>query len=401
MPFYVWKGVNFKGKKRKGKIEADNERAVEANLKRLRITPTSIKPAPKDLFENIGFLKPKVTNKNIIIFTRNFSTMIDAGLTLVKCLEILSNQEDNPTFKKILLDIKDNVVTGSTLSEALKKHPKQFDDLYCNLVAAGEEGGILDIILQRLATHIEKAAKLRSKVKGAMMLPMIIFVVFIVVMVFMLYFVIPVFADMFEGMGAQLPAPTAFLVNLSNFTKKNIIYIIVATAVFIFLFRRFKNTERGQVIWDRTVLQVPIFGDLQRKMAVAHFTRTLSTMMSSGVPIMDGLEITAHTAGNKIIEESIIDTRLAVSEGRVIADPLEESGVFPPMVIQMISVGEEAGALETMLSKIADFYDDEVDAAVEALTTAIEPLMTVIMGVGVGGLMLAMYMPMFQIGDLI
>jgi len=327
--------------------------------------------------------------------------MIDAGLTLVKCLEILSNQEDNPTFKKILLDIKDNVVTGSTLSEALKKHPKQFDDLYCNLVAAGEEGGILDIILQRLATHIEKAAKLRSKVKGAMMLPMIIFVVFIVVMVFMLYFVIPVFADMFEGMGAQLPAPTAFLVNLSNFTKKNIIYIIVATAVFIFLFRRFKNTERGQVIWDRTVLQVPIFGDLQRKMAVAHFTRTLSTMMSSGVPIMDGLEITAHTAGNKIIEESIIDTRLAVSEGRVIADPLEESGVFPPMVIQMISVGEEAGALETMLSKIADFYDDEVDAAVEALTTAIEPLMTVIMGVGVGGLMLAMYMPMFQIGDLI
>lgn len=401
MPFYVWKGINFKGKKRKGKMEADNERVVEANLKRLRITPTLIKPAPKDLFENIGFLKPKVTNKNIIIFTRNFSTMIDAGLTLVKCLEILSNQEDNPTFKKILLDIKDNVVTGSTLSEALKKHPKQFDDLYCNLVAAGEEGGILDIILQRLATHIEKAAKLRSKVKGAMMLPGIIFVVFIVVMVFMLYFVIPVFADMFEGMGAQLPAPTAFLVNLSNFTKKNIIYIIVATAVFVFLFRRFKNTERGQVIWDRAVLQVPIFGDLQRKMAVAHFTRTLSTMMSSGVPIMDGLEITAHTAGNKIIEESIIDTRLAVSEGRVIADPLEESGVFPPMVIQMISVGEEAGALETMLSKIADFYDDEVDAAVEALTTAIEPLMTVIMGVGVGGLMLAMYMPMFQIGDLI
>ncbi|MBW1708683.1 MAG: type II secretion system F family protein [Deltaproteobacteria bacterium] len=401
MPYYVWKGVNTKGNKRKGKMEADSEKAVEAYLKRLRIAPTSIKPAPKDLFENIKFLQPKVTNKTIIIFTRNFSTMIDAGLTLVKCLEILSNQEDNPTFKKVLLDVKDNVVTGATLSEAFKKHPKHFDDLYCNLVAAGEEGGILDIIFQRLARHIEKAAKLRSKVKGAMMLPGIIFVVFIVVMVFMLYFVIPVFAEMFEGMGAQLPAPTQFLVSLSNFTKKNIIYIIVATAVFIFLFRRFKNTERGQVIWDRTILQVPIFGDLQRKMAVAHFTRTLSTMMSSGVPIMDGLEITAHTAGNKIIEESIIDTRQAISEGRVIADPLEESGVFPAMVIQMISVGEEAGALETMLAKIADFYDDEVDAAVEALTTAIEPLMTVIMGVGVGGLMIAMYMPMFQIGDLI
>jgi len=401
MPYYVWKGINSKGKKRKGKMEADSERAVEAYLKRLRISPTVIKPAPKDLFENIKFLQPKVTNKDIIVFTRQFSTMIDAGLTLVKSLEILSSQEENPTFKKVLLDIKDNVVTGATLSEALKKHPKHFDDLYCNLVAAGEEGGILDIILQRIATHIEKAAKLRSRVKGAMMLPGIIFVVFIVVMVFMLYFVIPVFAEMFEGMGAQLPAPTLFLVNLSNFTKKNIIYIIVAVAVFIFLFRRFRNTERGRVIWDRAILQVPIFGELQRKMAVAHFTRTLSTMLSSGVPIMDGLEITAHTAGNRIIEESIIDTRMAISEGRVIADPLEESGVFPPMVIQMISVGEEAGALETMLAKIADFYDDEVDAAVDALTTAIEPLMTVIMGVGVGGLMIAMYMPMFQIGDLI
>lgn len=401
MPYYVWKGVNFKGKKRKGKMDAASEKAVEASLKRLRITPTSIKPAPKDLFENIKFLQPKVKRKDIIVFTRQFSTMIDAGLTLVKSLEILAGQEENPTFKKVLTDIKDNVITGATLSDALKKHPKYFDDLYCNLVAAGEEGGILDVILQRLALHIEKAAKLRSRVKGAMMLPGIIFVVFIVVMVFMLYFVIPVFAQMFEGMGAQLPAPTRFFVNLSNFMRHNIIYIIIATAAFIFLFRRFKNTERGQIIWDRAILQVPLFGELQRKMAVSHFTRTLSTMMSSGVPIMDGLEITARTAGNKIIEESILDTRLAISEGRVIADPLEESGVFPSMVIQMISVGEEAGALEVMLSKIADFYDEEVDATVDALTTAIEPLMTVIMGIGVGGLMIAMYMPMFQIGNLI
>jgi len=401
MPFFVWKGINHKGVKRKGKIEADSEQAVTAQLKRLRITPTQIKPAPKDLFEGISFLQPKVSRKDIIVFTRQFSTMIDAGLTLVKCLEILGSQQPNPTFKRILKEVSGDVVTGATLSEGLKKHPKQFDDLYCNLVAAGEEGGILDIILQRLATHIEKAARLRSRVKGAMMLPSIIFVVFIGVMAFMLTFVIPVFAEMFEGMGASLPAPTQFFVNLSNFFKGNLIYIAVCTGVFIYLFRRFKNTDRGKVIWDRFMLQVPIFGDLQRKMAVAHFTRTLSTMMSSGVPIMDGLEITARTAGNVIIEESLMDTRKAISEGRSIADPLEESGVFPSMVIQMISVGEEAGALETMLGKIADFYDEEVDAAVDALTTAIEPLMTVIMGVGVGGLMVAMYLPMFQIGDLV
>ena len=401
MPFFVWKGVNYKGVKRKGKIEADSEQAVTAQLKRLRITPTQIKPAPKDLFAGIPFLQPKVSRKDIIVFTRQFSTMIDAGLTLVKCLEILGSQQPNPTFKRILKEISGDVVTGATLSEGLKKHPKQFDDLYCNLVAAGEEGGILDIILQRLATHIEKAARLRSRVKGAMMLPSIIFIVFIVVLAFMLTFVIPVFADMFSGMGASLPAPTRFFVNMSSFFKGNLVYIVICTGVFIYLFRRFKNTERGKVVWDRLMLQLPIFGDLNRKMAVAHFTRTLSTMMSSGVPIMDGLEITARTAGNVIIEESLMDTRNAISEGRSIADPLEESGVFPSMVIQMISVGEEAGALETMLSKIADFYDEEVDAAVDALTTAIEPLMTVIMGVGVGGLMIAMYLPMFKIGDLV
>jgi type IV pilus assembly protein PilC len=401
MPFFVWKGVNYKGVKRKGKIEADSEQAVTAQLKRLRITPTQIKPAPKDLFAGIPFLQPKVSRKDIIVFTRQFSTMIDAGLTLVKCLEILGSQQPNPTFKRILKEISGDVVTGATLSEGLKKHPKQFDDLYCNLVAAGEEGGILDVILQRLATHIEKAARLRSRVKGAMMLPSIIFIVFIVVLAFMLTFVIPVFADMFSGMGASLPAPTRFFVNMSSFFKGNLVYIVICTGVFIYLFRRFKNTERGKVVWDRLMLQLPIFGDLNRKMAVAHFTRTLSTMMSSGVPIMDGLEITARTAGNVIIEESLMDTRNAISEGRSIADPLEESGVFPSMVIQMISVGEEAGALETMLSKIADFYDEEVDAAVDALTTAIEPLMTVIMGVGVGGLMIAMYLPMFKIGDLV
>lgn len=401
MPFFIWKGVNFKGLKRKGKIEADSEQAVITALKRIRITPTKIKPAPKDLFAGLKFMQPKVTMKDVIVFTRNFSTMIDAGLTLVKCIEILSDQQDNSTFKRVLTEVKESVVTGASLSESLRKFPKQFDDLFCNLVAAGEEGGILDIILQRLAGHIEKAAALRSKIKGAMMLPAIIMGVFVIVIIFMMMFVIPVFADMFEGMGATLPLPTLVLVKASNFTKSYIIHMVVSSAMFFYAFKRFINTEKGRIIWDRSLLQLPIFGELLRKQAVAHFTRTLSTMMSSGVPIMDGLEITAHTAGNVIIEEAIMDTRSAIAEGRVISEPLEESGVFPSMVIQMIAVGEEAGALETMLSKIADFYDEEVDAAVEALTTAIEPIMTVIMGVGVGGLMLAMYMPMFQVGELV
>jgi len=283
----------------------------------------------------------------------------------------------------------------------MKKHPKVFDDLYCNLVAAGEEGGILDNILQRLAEHIEKAASLRKKIKGAMTLPIIILVVMIVVVIFLMYFVVPVFSEMFEGSGVPLPLPTKVLVVISNFTRSYIIFILIAMAAFVFLFRRATSTERGRVIFDRLILQAPLFGDLQRKSAVAHFTRTLSTMMASGVPIMDGLEITAKTAGNKIIEASVFDTRDAISEGRAIADPLRESGVFPSMVIQMIAVGEEAGALETMLAKIADFYDEEVEAAVEALTAAIEPIMTIVMGIAAGGLMLALYMPMFQMGNLV
>lgn len=401
MPDFVWKGVNFRGVKKKGKLEADNKKVVEAYLKRLRITPTQIKPAPKDLFGNIKFLQAKVTQKDKIIFTRNFSTMFDAGLTLVKCLEILANQEENKTLKSALKDVLSNVTSGSTFSEGLKKYPKIFDDLYCNLVAAGEEGGILENILKRLAIHIENSARIKAKIKGAMIMPMITVIAGVAVTTLMLYFVIPVFAEMFAGMGATLPLPTRVMVILSDFLRANLIYIIICTGVFIFLFRRFKATERGQIIWDRIMLQAPVFGDLQRKGAVAHFTRTLSTMLAAGVPIMDALDITASTAGNKIIEQSVIDTRNAISEGRGIAETMSESGVFPTMVIQMISVGEEAGALETMLGKIADAYDEEVENAVDALTKAIEPLMFIMLGTLVGGMMMAMYMPMFQIGDLV
>ncbi len=401
MPDFVWKGVNFRGVKRKGKLEADNEEVVKAHLKRLRITPTQIKPAPKDLFESIKFLQPKVSQQNLITFTGNFSTMFDAGLTLVKCLEILTNQEENKTLKSALKDVLSNVTSGSTFSEGLKKYPKIFDDLYCNLVAAGEEGGILENILKRLATHIQNSARIKAKVKGAMIMPMITVVAGVAVTTLMLYFVIPVFAEMFAGMGATLPLPTRVMVILSDFLRGNIIYIIICAGVFIFLFRRFKATERGQVIWDRAMLQAPLFGNLQRMNAVAHFTRTLSTMLAAGVPIMDALDITASTAGNKIIEQSVIDTRNAISEGRGIAETMSESGVFPTMVIQMINVGEEAGALETMLGHIADAYDEIVDNAVDALTKAIEPLMFIMLGTLVGGMMMAMYMPMFQIGDLV
>ncbi|MEE9515873.1 MAG: type II secretion system F family protein, partial [Candidatus Adiutricales bacterium] len=380
MPDFVWKGVNFRGVKRKGKLEADNEKVVEAHLKRLRITPTQIKPAPKDLFESIKFLQPKVSQQNLITFTGNFSTMFDAGLTLVKCLEILTDQEENKTLKSALKDVLSNVTSGSTFSEGLKKYPKIFDDLYCNLVAAGEEGGILENILKRLATHIQNSARIKAKVKGAMIMPMITVVAGVAVTTLMLYFVIPVFAEMFAGMGATLPLPTRVMVILSDFLRGNIIYIIICIGVFIFLFRRFKATERGQVIWDRAILQAPLFGNLQRMNAVAHFTRTLSTMLAAGVPIMDALDITASTAGNKIIEQSVIDTRNAISEGRGIAETMSESGVFPTMVIQMITVGEEAGALETMLGHIADAYDEIVDNAVDALTKAIEPLMFIMLG---------------------
>lgn len=399
MRMFIWKGVNTKGRKRKGKMEAQDERQVEGLLKRMRITPTMIKPAPKDIFENISFMQPQVKVKDIMIFTRQFSTMIDAGLPLVGCLKILSDQQENRTFKGILREVNQGVQTGATLSESLKKHPKLFDDLFCNLVAAGEAGGILDTILQRLAEYIEKAEKLKGKVKSAMMYPIIVIIVAILVIIVIMVFVIPVFQEMFAGMDKALPVLTQMVINMSNFVKGNIIYMIVALIVFSFAFKRFINTERGRVIFDRSILMMPVFGPLIRKVAVAKFTRTLSTMMSSGVPIINSLDIVARTAGNKIVEEAILDTKSAISEGRSIADPLMESGVFPSMVVQMISVGEEAGALDSMLERIANFYDDEVDAAVEGLTSMIEPLLMVFLGGSIGTLVIAMYLPIFSMAS--
>jgi len=399
MPVFIWAGKNKLGTKQKGEMEAPSEEAVRAHLARLKITPTKVKPKPKDLFENVSFMQPKVTQKDIIVFSKQFSTMIDAGLPIVQCLDILHSQQENVTFKKMLKEIKDSVESGATFAETLKKYPKEFDDLFVNMIAAGEAGGILDTILRRLSAYMEKAAKLKAQVKGAMTYPLITIAIAIIVVAVIMVFVIPVFQEMFSGMGSALPMPTQIVVNMSNFVRSNILYMIIGAGLAGFAFKKFYATEKGRKIMDRIVLKLPIFGPLIRKVAVAKFTRTMGTMLASGVAILDALDIVAKTAGNKVIEKAIYDVRYGIAEGRTMADPLLETGVFPAMVCQMISVGESTGAIDAMLGKIADFYDDEVDQAVENLTAAIEPMMMVFLGVVIGGLVVAMYLPIFKMAS--
>ena len=395
MPVYVWVAETKRGRKLKGEIDAANEAIALNQLKKRNFTVKKLKPKPKDLFENISFLKPKVTNKDLVVFTRQFSTMIDAGLPLVQGLTILAEQSENPTFKNILKDITKDVEGGSTLAEAMKKHPKVFDDLFVNLVAAGEVGGILDTILRRLATFIEKAEKLKSQIKGAMTYPAVVVGIAIIVIAVILIFVIPVFEDMFKSFGSALPGPTQIVVNMSRFMKGNFHWVILAVGAMIYAFKRYRGTEKGRKQTDALLLKMPVFGELLKKTAVARFTRTLGTMISSGVPILDALEIVAKTSGNVIIEEILYEVRGSIAEGQTIAEPLSENDIFPGMVIQMIAVGEATGALDTMLEKIADFYDDEVDAAVAALTSMLEPLLMVFLGGAIGGLVIAMYLPIF------
>ncbi len=396
MPVYKWVAVTRKGRTIKGEIEAADEKIAAMQLKRRNLTIKKLKPKPKDLFENVSFLQPKVTRKDIVIFTRQFSTMIDAGLPLVQGLTILAEQTENRTFKKILKQVTKDVEGGSTLAEALKKHPDVFDDLFVNLVAAGEMGGILDTILQRLAAYIEKAEKLRARIKGAMTYPAVVMGIAIIVITIILVFVIPVFEDMFKGVGSALPAPTQFVVNLSRFVKSKIHYIIVAFILLVWAFRYYRKTEKGRRHTDALALKLPVFGPLLKKVAVARFTRTLGTMISSGVPILDALDVTAKTSGNVVLEEVIQEVRGSIAEGQTIAEPLAETDIFPAMVTQMISVGEATGALDAMLEKIADFYDDEVDTAVEALTSMLEPMLMVFLGGSIGGLVIAMYLPIFK-----
>ncbi len=396
MPIYIWQGVTPSGEKKKGEIEAKDERAAQVLLRRQRIRITKIKQKPKDLLENVSLFQPGVKTKDVVVFTRQLSTMIDAGLPLVQGLDALASQQENKTFKKILQEIKQDVESGSTFADALKKHPKIFDRLYCNMVQAGEMGGILDEVMARLASYMEKAEALKRRVKGAMMYPAIVLTIAIVVLTIILIFVIPVFQKMFAESGHALPVPTQIVINLSEFVKAYILYIIGAMFAIAVAIKKFHQTEKGARIIDRWVLKAPVFGPLLKKVSVAKFTRTLGTLLNSGVPIIESLNVAAGTAGNKIIEDAIFKVRASISEGKTIAHPLQESKIFPNMVVQMISVGETTGALDDMLNKIADFYDDEVDAAVDALTSAIEPLMIVFLGGTIGSIIIAMYLPIFQ-----
>ncbi len=401
MPVYVWKGKNSFGEKRKGEVEAADLNAATAMVKRLRIQNPVIKEKPKDLFENLSLFKPKVSGKDLVIFTRQLSTMIDAGLPLVQALQILSKQQSNPTFKKVLTTIQNDVETGTTLADAMRKHPKVFDNLYANMIEAGELGGILDTILSRLAEFKEKSMALQKKIKGAMTYPAICLGISIIIFIVILVFVVPVFEKMFADFGSALPLPTQIVVNMSDFVKGNILYLFVALFPVIFLIKKIYGTEKGRLKMDAFLLRAPVIGPLLRKVAVAKFTRTLGTMLQSGVPILDALKVVARTSGNKVIEQAVYRVADSIAEGRPMADPLEESGVFPNMVVQMINVGESVGALDAMLEKIAVFYDEEVDQAVENLTSMIEPFMMVFLGGTIGGLVVAMYLPIFKMASVV
>ena len=396
MPVYLWEGRNRNNQIQKGEIDAVSEDAVRVHLNRIRIVPNKIKKKPKNLFENVSWLQPKIKEKDIIIFARQFSTMIDAGLPIIQCLDILHAQQENATLKRMLKDIKDSVEGGTTLADSLKRYPKYFDSLFVNMIAAGEAGGILDVILKRLAGYMEKAARLKRKVKGAMVYPAITIAVAVIVVAVILIFVIPVFQKMFKEFGSTLPTPTLIVITISDFVKSKIHWIIIAVVLFVIAFRKYYGTEKGRIVVDGVLLKLPVFGILLRKVAVAKFTRTMGTMLGSGVAILEALDIVAKTSGNRVIEKAIYSVRTGIAEGRTMADPLQSSGVFPAMVCQMIAVGESTGALDAMLEKIADFYDEEVDQAVENLTAMIEPMMIVFLGVIVGGLIVSMYLPIFK-----
>jgi type IV pilus assembly protein PilC len=400
MSVYVWVAQGRAGEVKKGETEAINEAAVRTQLRRQGLKPTRVKEKPKDLLEMIP-LRGSVKSKDVVIFSRQFSTMINAGLPLIQCLDILAAQEQNKTFAKVIRNIKEEIEGGSTLSDALRKHPKVFDDLFINMIAAGEAGGILDTILNRLATYLEKSMKLKRKVKGAMTYPGVVLVMSVGIITLLLVKVVPVFQSIFAGMGRELPFATQTLIDLSNFVTNNALYIVCALVIAFVALARFYRTDSGRYLFDRMIIKPPVIGPLMRKVAIAKFTRTLSTLISSGVPILDGLEIVSRTSGNKIVERALMETRKNISEGKTIAEPLAATTVFPPMVVQMIAVGEATGSLDSMLSKIADFYDDEVEVAVSAMTSMLEPVLMVFLGGVVGGMIVAMYLPIFQIGNVV
>lgn len=403
MPIFEWEGKNPAGKKITGEMEARNVQAVFNALKTQRITPNAkaIREKGKGVNMEIkipGF-GPKVRHHDIVIFTRQLATMIDAGLPIVQALDILGRQHENKAMKVTLAGIKEHVETGGTFADALLKFPKAFDELFVNMVAAGENGGILDIILERLAKYMEKSMKLRREIKTAMIYPAVVVSAAVIVTAVLLVFVIPTFAEMFKDFGAALPLPTQLVMELSDFAVAWWYVIVGVTGFGGYMFARFAKTARGKEVLHPLLLKMPVFGGITRKVAVARFTRTLGTMLSSGVPILDALNICAKTAGNNVVERDVQRARVAISEGKPMTEPLSESVVFPAMVVSMIGVGEQTGALDAMLTKIAEFYEDEVDVAVAGMKQLIEPIMILVLGVIVGSLVIAMYLPIFKMGS--
>jgi type IV pilus assembly protein PilC len=404
MPTFAYSGRTRSGQTVSGEHVADTMDAAISALRREQIMVTRIDPAKATAKAEAREAKPNapkpgksVPAKNLAIFTRQFSVMIDAGLPLVQCLEILGRQEPHKNFAAVILKVREDVESGAALADSMKKHPRTFDALYSNMIAAGEAGGILDTILKRLAVYIEKNVKLKSEVKSAMIYPIAVIVIAALVVGAILWKVIPTFAQLFEGLGAQLPMPTRIVIAASNGVVAWGWLVLVALGVVAFLIRNYYGTEGGRMTIDALMLKTPILGGILRKVAVARFCRTLSTLLSSGVPILDGLDITARTSGNAVIEKAILKTRAGIERGETVSGPLKETNVFPSMVVQMINVGETTGALDTMLSKIADFYEEEVDAAVAGLLTLLEPVMIAFLGVVVGGIVIAMYMPIFDL----
>jgi len=397
MPQYEFRGTSRSGEQVTGTRAAPTREALDAILRREQITPTRIVEKGRE----IAIPKPKVVGKvsakELAIFTRQFSVMIDAGLPLVQCLEILSSQQENKGFAKALVGVRSSVESGSTLANALRQYPKIFDELYTNMVEAGETGGILDTILQRLSAYIEKAVKLRRAVQSALIYPVAVLVIAGGVIFLLLWKVVPIFATLFAGLGVALPLPTRIVITLSNAVATFALPLIILVGAGAYGLKWYYGTPNGRMVIDSLILKIPLLGVLMRKIAVARFTRTLGTLITSGVPMLEAMEITARTSGNAVVQKAILEVRRAIEQGRTIVDPLRETGVFPNMVVQMIGVGEQTGALDAMLQKIADFYEDEVDAAVGDLLTVMEPIIIVVLGVVVGGVVISMYLPLFEL----
>lgn len=395
MPEFLYTAKTRGGVLTEGELEAKDKAEAQGILEKQFGEIVKLKKRPYE----ITFGKPKITEKDIVIFTRQFSTMIDAGLPLVQCLGILSTQTENKAFGKTIKEIKEGVEGGDTLSDALRKHPDIFDNLFTNMVEAGEVGGILDTILQRLAAYIEKAASLKAKIKSAMMYPIIVLAIALIIVAGLLVFVIPVFVEMFEGMGKEVPPLTAFVMQCSEIAQNYVLEVLGIGFIIYWLIKKYYKTPKGRLNMDRLFLKLPVAGMLIQKVSVAKFTRTMGTLLASGVPIIEALDITARTAGNKVIENAIVGIIDSIKEGQTMTAPLSREKVFPAMVVSMIDIGESSGALDTMLTKIADFYDEEVDAAVEAMTSLLEPMLMSFLGVTIGTIVVAMYLPIFKMGD--